>query len=438
MRSPIAAFTVATLFVLLAVPVLVVPVAQAAPTEVNVRIEGKTETLFEGPILTDGRNVKAAGDTKAPPQGYRCNGLNNGQNPTAGPTPTAASVDAMSILGEGFDGDWYAEPFEDYFITQWGPERQSTLEAEYWGIVVNNVFTNVGGCQYQVDQGDEVFWIYDAFSGRERLLLYPGDYSGGAVQLTAKATLGVPFEVEVDSWDAYNEGSPPASPTRSTDAFEGAEVAPVVSTVRGFEEVDVDSADTVVTAADGTASITFDEPGWHRIKATVVSGGKETVIRSNRLDVCVPAAPATDCGALPADDQVRVPPPSEPKEPGGEEPKGPGPGGQPPAGGGNPPPAVGDRVKVALGALDRSRLGGGIVGVSWKVRDPGVGIAKWEIAAKALGRKGARFVVRASGKAKTAARVRLPAGLSYKLQITFTDTLGRSSTAALGRVRVPD
>ena len=61
-------------------------------------------------------------------------------------------------------------------------------------------------------------------------------------------------------------------------------------------------------ATNGEASVSFDEPGWHRIKATVDRpAGEETVIRSNRLDVCVPEPPASDCGALPADDQVRDP-----------------------------------------------------------------------------------------------------------------------------------
>ena len=39
------------------------------------------------------------------------------------------------------------------------------------------------------------------------------------------------------------------------------------------------------------------------------------MIRSNRLDVCVPEPPASDCGALPAEDQVRIPPPVEIEEP---------------------------------------------------------------------------------------------------------------------------
>jgi hypothetical protein len=412
--------------------------AIAAPAQVNVRIEGKAETLFEGPILTDGHNAKGISD----PQWRRCNGLNNGHSPVAGPTPTAASVDAMRIIGEPFDGNWFTQ-YDDYFITQWGADRQDELESEYWGIVVNNTFTNVGGCQYQVDGGDEVLWIYDAFNGRERLVLYPASYSGGPVPLTATATLSQPFEVEVDSWPDYSEGEPPASPQRSTTPYEGAEVAPVTTGAKGFQKVEIASPDTVTTAADGKATITFTIPGWHRIKATDLSAGVESVIRSNRLDVCVPEPPASGCGPLPSDAQVRTPPPPLPGEvdtPNEEEPD----PGKPTDGSGGaspssnpPPPAIVDPIRVALGALDRSRLAAGVVGVKWSVTDAGPGLAGWKIAAKALGRKGSRFVTRASGKERSSAQVRLPRGETYKLKITFTDVLGRQSAAGLGRARVP-
>jgi len=441
MHKPIAAL-IAVFIVFLAAPE-----AEAAPSEVNVRIEGETETLFEGPILADGHNVRGMTDTKAPAWGRRCNGLNNGAHPTPGPTPTAASVDAMAILGEGFDGDWYgAGSFDDYFITQWGPEREDVGEGDYWGVVVNNVFTSVGGCQYQVDGGDEVVWVYDAFGGRPQLVLYPGDYSGGSVQLTAKATLDVPFEVTVVKWGhECCASSPPPSPTRSTAAFEGAEVGPMVSTARGFERIDTASDETVETGPDGTATITFDTPGWHRIKATVLSGGKETAIRSNRLDVCVPAPPATACvPQLPADDQVRTPPPSDleeepdPQEP-GEEQKAPGGGG---GQSGSPPtsplaaPTGTDQAKVALRGLDKSKIANGIIGVSWRMQ--GAGISRWLVAAKRLGREGARFVTRASGQDKSSAQVRLPRGARYLLRLTVLDLLGRSSSVNLGTVRIPD
>jgi hypothetical protein len=355
----------------------------------------------------------------------------------------------MAILGEGFDGDWYGSgSFDDYFITQWGPEREDLVAGDYWGVVVNNVFTSIGGCQYQVDAGDEVVWVYDAFGGRPQLVLYPGDYSGGSVQLTAKATLNVPFEITVVQWGHQCcNSAPPPSPTRASTPFEGAEVAPVLPTAEGFERVEVASDETVETGPDGTATVTFDTPGWHRIKATALSGGKETAIRSNRLDICVPAPPATDCvPQSPADDQARTPPPSDlerepdPVQP-GEEPKAPAGGG----GQSGPPstpflaaPAVADRVKVALRALDKSKIADGVVGVSWRVRDEGAGISKWTVSAKRLGRGGARFVTRAAGRDTSSAQVRLPRGARYLLRLTVVDLLGRSSSVNLGIVRIPD
>lgn len=443
--------SIAALLAACILTVLAAPAAAAAPAEVEVRIEGKTETLFEGPVLTDGHNVRGITDTGAPPWGRRCDGLNNGANPTPGPTATAAAVDAMAIAGEGFDGDWYgAGSFDDYFITQWGPERQDVGAGDYWGVVVNNVFTSVGGCQYQLGSGDEVLWVYDAFDGRPQLVLYPGDYSGGSVQLTATATLGAPFEVSVEQWGgACCSSTPPPSPTRSTVPYEGAEVAPVVPTVRGFERVDTASAETVATGVDGTAAITFETPGWHRIKATATAAGKESVIRSNRLDVCVPDPPATDCGPVPADDQVRQPPPSDLEpEPGPEDPGG---GSQPPSAGGGqsgpatlgapapgpPAPPAAERLRVAPHKLDRSRVGTGVVRVSWQVQDAGPGIARWRISSRTLGRKGARFVTRATGTTGSSARVRLPRGGRYALRLTLTDLRGGSSNLSLGTVLVP-
>jgi len=440
MRTAIAASVAALLHIALAAPL-----APASPAEVNVRIEGRSETLFEGPVLTDGHNVRASSDSAAPSGGRRCNGLNNGQNPVPGPTPTAASVDAMSILGEGFDGKWYAEPFEDYFVTRWGPDGQDEGNGEYWGLLVNNVFTSVGGCQYQLDGGDEVVWVYDAFKVRPILALFPAGYSDGSRPLTATATLHQPFEVEVDSYEDGTESVPPASPQRAgAEPFEGAEVAPVVTGAKGFERVDTDDAQTVVTGTDGRASIVFDEPGWHRVKATAVdSGGGEGAIRSNRLDVCVPDPPAAGCAAPPADDQVRVPPAIEDEDPEDPEPDGPGskagaPGSS--VNGGDEKTAAANeasQVRLQLPRLDRSRLDRGLVRVSWRVLDPGVGIRQWTISSKRIGRRGARLVTRASGTSASSATLRLPRGAAYRLQLTVMDVLGRSSTAVLGRVRVP-
>jgi hypothetical protein len=274
------------------------------PTKVNVTIEGKNETLFEGPILTEGHNIEASSDTKE----RSCNwiNVNDPENLAPGATPTAASVDAMSMIGETFDGQWYGG-FEDYFITRWGPDKEESGES--WGVIVNNVFTNVGGCQFELSKNDEVLWAYNAFGGKPILALYPASDTSGPRPLTATAELGKPFEVEVVNYTGHGEGVPPASPERSGSVpYEGADVSPVHTAANGFEKLETASPATVMTNAQGKANITFTEPGWHRIKATHLGeGGKENVIRSNRLDVCVPAKGETGCGAPPAEDELRIP-----------------------------------------------------------------------------------------------------------------------------------
>jgi hypothetical protein len=294
---------IATLAVTSLVAVLTASWAQAAPRLVNVRIEGKSETLFEGPIWTEGHYVQASSDSEARP----CDGINplDPQNKTPGPTPTAASVDAMSLIGETFDGQWYPG-YHDYFITRWGPDHEE--EGMSWGILVNNVFTNVGGCQYELSTGDETLWAYNAFGHRPFLALFPAGATSGTRPLTATAELNKPFEVEVLDYSDDTEDVPPDHPERAgTAPFEGADVSPVLTSANGFERVETESPATVITNARGKASTTFTEPGWHRIKATELgAGGKESVIRSNRLDVCVPVEGQSGCGALPAEDQARA------------------------------------------------------------------------------------------------------------------------------------
>jgi uncharacterized protein DUF4430 len=442
MRTAIAAFLAVSVFI----TVFAAPVAQASPTKVNVRIEGRTETLFEGPILTYGHNVRASSDAAAPATGRRCNGLNNGQNPSPGPTPTAASVDAMSILGEDFDGRWYGEPFEDYFVKRWGPDGQDEGSGAYWGLIVNDVFTNVGGCQYRLDEGDEVLWVYDAFKGRSALALFPeaAAYTAGPRPLTATAQLDVPFPVEVASYGDDEESVPPAAPGRTGSApFPGAEVAPVLTDAQGFQRVDTADAATETTDPAGKTSITFTTPGWHRIKATVAGAGGESTVRSNRLDVCVPPAGpplegASGCGELPAADRVRVPPASAGEA---ETPKQGGPAiGQAPIAGKASQAAASVRgpVHITFPRLNRDRIGSGRVGVSWRVLDLGAGIEGWKISSKTLGRRGAGYVGRASGAGATSASVRLPLGATYRLRFTLTDLLGNSSAATIGKVVVPD
>lgn len=440
MRRPIAAFVA-----LLLLPALVAPAARAAPIEVEVRIEGKARTIFEGPILTDVHRVKGTSDSRW----RRCDGV-TGINPAVlpGVTPTSASSDAMRVIGASFDGIWNSQ-WEDYFVERWGPDAQEAGSFRYWGVAVNNVFAPVGGCQDQLDGGDEVLWVFDAFHNRPRLLLYPGEYSGGALPPTATATLGEPFEVEVNAWNSSAQGPPPPAPTRSPTPYSGAELAPVTTDGQGFQRVDVESSETELTGADGRASVTFDEPGWYRIKATDFDTGVEQVIRSNRLDICVPEPPATACDGHPTDALVRSPPPPLPGEL-GEEP-GTGSGDdepRPSSGGGGgsatdathpiTQPATARPILFERLSTDHSRLSRGVVKVGWRVRlAPGVRITRWTVSAKPLGRKGARWMTKASGRRGNTATIRFAAGTTHRLRVTVTDNLGRAASAGFGKVTVP-
>lgn len=308
--------------------------AEAAPTQVSVRIEGRSHTLFEGPIVTEGHAVSSfkadGGSSSEDLAEHACDGINPADPETTvpGPVPTAAAVDALSVIGEtqAMAGQWYPGT-SDYFVRQWGGEAENAeSEGRSWGLRVNNVLTKVGGCQFVVAAGDEVLWVYDSSPSRPVLALLPtaAHYTEGERPLTANATAGKPFEVEVLAY-THGESSPPAHPSRAGAApFAKADVSPVSTNEKGFQTVELESAATVITNAEGRASVTFTTPGWHRLKAgTPVDHetGEETAVRSNRLDVCVSAGGEGGCGPAPAEDAVRVPsryaPPVTGEHPGG-------------------------------------------------------------------------------------------------------------------------
>src|SRR3712207_3264198 len=81
--------------------------ALAAPATVQVRIEGSTRTIFEGPVTTDGKVI-----TKGP-NTLRCDGTTNPAN--AGPGPTATSALDDAARAGGFD--WDATFFDDFFVS---------------------------------------------------------------------------------------------------------------------------------------------------------------------------------------------------------------------------------------------------------------------------------------------------------------------------------
>ena len=460
MRTSIAAFTLATV-----ISILLPSCAWASPAEVGVRVEGQSETFFEGPILTEGHDVASAtGNTEE----HTCNGTNNKAHATPGPTPTAAGADAMSIIGEpSFSGQWYPG-YGDFLIKQWGPQAEG--EEGAWHLVVNNVFTSVGGCQYELAAGDEVLWVFKGEASEPLLALLPASdaYTSGLRPLTAEAQLDQPFEVEVLQYPDNEEDKPPAAPERAgSSPLGGAEIVPVTTSAKGFETIA--GGDLADTGAGGKAGITITVSGWHRIRDISFSNGKEIAIRSNRLDVCVPPRGLSSCGPLEPEDDVRAASrtPEELKREEearqAEEAKyaeevklaneevqreeearkaRTGSSGKSEvlsfqAKASEVPPAEGAPLRVQVPMIDGQGTARGLVGVSWRILEAGVGLRSWTIASKALGSASAGYVTRATGTSATSALLALPPGAAYDLQITFTDTLGRDSTTAIGKVLVP-
>jgi hypothetical protein len=217
------------------------PSALAVPAAIDLRVEGASTTIFEDRITTDGHTVTtAAGGT------HKCDGTNGGVNPTPGPSATAALDDGAKLGGFTWDGT-YDPGFDDYLVSRIGPDSQTS--SQFWALLVNSTFSNVGGCQQRVKGGDEVLWAFDGFSKQHALRL------GGP----SSAHTGEPFSVRVTDGA---DGSPQA----------GASVG------------------GKLTGPDGQASVEFEDKGIYRLKAE-----RADSIRSNALEVCVDPAGAEPC-----------------------------------------------------------------------------------------------------------------------------------------------
>jgi hypothetical protein len=215
--------------------------ATGAPVTVQLRVEGSNRTIFEGPVTTDGKEITKGGHTVV------CDGTLNGANPSPGPTATSALDDAA--LSSDFD--WDATFFGDFFVT-----RVSDVISDVWGFAVNYQPSDKGGCQKQVQEGDEVLFASEFFGGpqfaQEPLLKLDGPH---------QAFAGRAFTVRVTNGQT---GAPIA----------GANVGGATS------------------GSDGSASVTLGSPGTVTLKAEAPGA-----IRSNGVSVCVSAVGAPACGA---------------------------------------------------------------------------------------------------------------------------------------------
>ncbi|WP_242910595.1 hypothetical protein [Actinomadura terrae] len=117
---------------------------------VQVTVIGTSGTIFSGSVTTEAHDLTtAAGGT------HKCDGTNNGQNPQPGPTVTGALDDAATGNGFTWDGPWYSF-FDDYQVKRIATE--SNTNQVYWQYWLNGQHILIGGCQQQVETGDQITW----------------------------------------------------------------------------------------------------------------------------------------------------------------------------------------------------------------------------------------------------------------------------------------
>jgi len=162
---------------------------QDEKTTVNLRVEGKNTTIFEGTVSTCGHRVTTkTGGTR------HCDGTNNDNNPCAGPTCTTALDDANKVAKFGFDGK-YDEEFDDFLITTIGNETPTG--DDYWALCLNFALAPVGGCQQKVKKDDEVLFAYATLNVTKIFLKLDGPKYGTINQpvvLTVTDGKGTPVQ----------------------------------------------------------------------------------------------------------------------------------------------------------------------------------------------------------------------------------------------------
>jgi hypothetical protein len=242
------------------------PCALAAPVTVNLRVEGSTSTLYEGPVSTEGISSPPGISTPSSGGAHPCDVKDNGEHAegfgNANATATTALYDAAVTHNLAFDAKWYSS-FNDFEVTQIGSDiNGGAPEYPSWGYAVNYTTAGVGGCQFQLAAGSEVLWAYNYFNLSQLLSL-----SG-----PANVNVGTPFTVHVTDGQT---GQPVSG------AAIGALTAGVTAT----------SASSPTTDAAGNATITLTQTGAEALKAT-----REGSVRSQALTVCVHNGNDGSCG----------------------------------------------------------------------------------------------------------------------------------------------
>jgi hypothetical protein len=218
--------------------------AAAEPVTVDLRIEGPTRTIFEGPVTTDVRGFRFTDETVT----HRCDGTTTGgSSPT--PVPTRGAVVAAAAKRAPFSitGTWHPD-FGATFETIDGESVEfDAATGRFLAEYENTQFASFGACADPVDDGDDVLFAYG--DGSEVLLALYGP---------RRARPDRAFTVFV-------------ADAATGDPVAGAEVG------------------GGVTGADGR--LTLDPVG--ELPHVDLKASKTGAIRSNRLRVCVTRRP---CG----------------------------------------------------------------------------------------------------------------------------------------------
>jgi hypothetical protein len=226
--------------------------AHATPATVNLRIEGRTATLFEGEVTTDVRDFRFTGD----PVAHQCDGTsgNGGESDVPVPTRGAALAEAAERAPFSIAGSWNTQFGAPSFTTVAGENVEFEPSTNrFFSELKNGESSNSGACGDPIQNGDDVVFAFAAFGDRELKLSGP-----------AGAQPGVPVSVRV------------------TDAGDG---SPVAGATVGGATTDGDGHATVGPFSAGEQALQASKPG---------------TIRSNHLRFCVTNGADGACSTIAA------------------------------------------------------------------------------------------------------------------------------------------
>ncbi len=239
------------LLVLLVLPSQVLALTQPpapAPVTGNVRIEGPTRTLFDGPVTTAVRTFDFTGGSAA----STCDGTAATGGPSLTPVVTRGAAISKAI-SDGLSAAGTFGQFGASFTSIDGENvGYDAVSGAYLIEFLNGQSSMLGACSEQLHDGDDAVFGYGAYGAR-------------LLKLTAPAT-----------------------------AAPGQAITGVVSHADDGTRVAGATLGAATSGADGSVAIgPFADRGNHDVKAE-----KTGDIRSNRLRVCVTDGADGFCGTV--------------------------------------------------------------------------------------------------------------------------------------------